>query len=305
MVADSSQGVCHGFEIFSSINHRFLHPGHGERVVVEEVGQRRHSVGEPIIHFPAREGRLSISILATGDETYEVLTESSGIFEVDVGTRRIGVPRGVDPMRREMLTFGTPAALLISASGDVAFHGGAIGLDEKAVIVSGPGGSGKSTLTAAALAHGWVSLSDDLCRLRVGDLPSVYPGPKVVRLREGALSILDRGFFTIAGKVADKTQAVPPDRAEPSMPLAAIAFITRVDDESSPSVTPLSPEQALPMFWKQAFYLPDEASREVCFAALATLVDLVPAFRFAYPHRPQALDESLAVLASLRSTANA
>lgn len=303
MTANLSKGVCHGFEIQSHLPHQFLHPGRGEPLLVEEIEKRTTARGSHLITWPGGSGRLEISLFQMASEGFEVNTASLGVIEVDLAARKIGVPRGAGPLRREMLTFGPPAALLIAGAGDLAFHGAAFGLGERAIVITGPGGSGKSTLTAAALSSGWPVLTDDLCRLTITDeVSSVHPGPAVVRLRDGSLSLLDLSSTRVAGHVAGKTHFVTSVRDGPApqtLPIGAIALLSRAPVGSGVGAQRLAPEAALPLLWRQSFFLPDEAQRKACFESLAALVDRVPVFRFEYPHQPESIDESLQVLCSL------
>ena len=70
-------------------------------------------------------------------------------------------------------------------------HGGAIARDDHSVLVLGPTGSGKSTLTVSATQAGWAVVSDDLVAVRLaGDRvevrgiakPLLVPGPLAQRL---------------------------------------------------------------------------------------------------------------------------
>lgn len=53
--------------------------------------------------------------------------------------------------------------------GVAMIHAAAIGKDGRGVLLTGKGGSGKSTLTAAAVSDGWQTVGDDFVLLRITD----------------------------------------------------------------------------------------------------------------------------------------
>lgn len=58
----------------------------------------------------------------------------------------------------------------------IAIHGGTIVIDNKAVIITGERGAGKSTLTTALRIKGYPFISDDVAALEVGEEVKVMPG---------------------------------------------------------------------------------------------------------------------------------
>lgn len=58
--------------------------------------------------------------------------------------------------------------------GWVLAHGGAVGTDDGAVLLAGPGGSGKSNTSLACAAQGMRYLSDDYCLLSPDPSPTVH-----------------------------------------------------------------------------------------------------------------------------------
>ena len=58
--------------------------------------------------------------------------------------------------------YSTVAALLLAWRGQLPFHGCAVSIDGKGVLICGDSGAGKSSLTAALIAKGAQFISDDL-----------------------------------------------------------------------------------------------------------------------------------------------
>jgi hypothetical protein len=67
-------------------------------------------------------------------------------------------------------------------------HAGVVVRDGRALLIAGPSGRGKSTLTAALVKHGFAYFSDELAALTNEGTVLRYPTP--LRLRDGALARL-------------------------------------------------------------------------------------------------------------------
>jgi hypothetical protein len=295
--APLAQGTCHGFQILSDIDYLTLTSGTGWPVTVYEIANRIRPTGELLLSFDEREGRLPMSIHSTATGRYEVVTASLGIFEVDAHQSTIAVPMTSDSFRREMLALGTPLALLINHHGDLALHAAGLAPTAKAVLLTGTGGAGKSTLTAAALARGWRVLGDDLVRLRVAPTVAAFQGPVVARVREPAMDVLDIGRVSQLGRAAGKVLLSPAPFPEYRSNLIDVGAVVIVGRGNRLSIAEVAPEAAIPQLWKQSFYLPNDSARESCFSLLASLVDSVPVMQLAYPHSPDALQPALDLLA--------
>lgn len=94
----------------------------------------------------------------------------------------------------EILLFlmGPAVGALLHQRGLLVLHGGAIAVNGKSVIFSGPTHSGKSTLTAGLHRRGYTFLSDDLCAIAVtSGAPAVIPGFPRLKLWADVLPRLD------------------------------------------------------------------------------------------------------------------
>jgi hypothetical protein len=297
------RGTCHGFQILSRLAHTTLTAGGGWPIKVKEIPTRHRASGELILSFDERQGRLPMSIHSSGPGRHEVATTSLGIFEVDALGSTIGVPTTSDQIRREMLTLGTPLALLIDYHGDLALHAAGLVPDSKAILLTGQGGAGKSTLTAAALARGWRILGDDLVRVAVDATISAFQGPTIARVREPAMGLLQLGQVSEVARAAGKILLEPkPFPAYESNQVEVGAIVIIAGGSANLGLTPMEPDAAIPELWKQSFYLPTDSSREACFISLAAMVASVPVMRLAYPHAPDTLDRALELLAGAIET---
>jgi hypothetical protein len=164
-------------------------------------------------------------------------------------------------------------AVAAEATGHVVLHAGTVSTPDggRGVVLPGPSGTGKSTLTAAAVADGWGYLSDEHAAL---DLATGRAVPLAKPLDLG-----DRGL-------------VPPEALRPG---AAAGHTTAVgavvfpswDDGAVLAVEPLAPADALLALWAQTMNA--EVVGAAGFAVLAGLADVVPAVHVRYGTTTDAL----------------
>lgn len=97
------------------------------------------------------------------------------------GAEVAGIPRDeILPAVMQELT-----ARWVDRDDFVLVHGGVVVRGGRALVITGPSGRGKSTLTAALLEHGFRYFSDELAPIVAGGSVLRYPFP--LRLRDGAL----------------------------------------------------------------------------------------------------------------------
>jgi hypothetical protein len=78
---------------------------------------------------------------------------------------------------------GSVMGALLHQRDVLVLHAGAVEVDGKGVIFTGPSGMGKSTLTAGFQRKGYPFLTDDLCAVSNGNgFPAVQPGFHVLQL---------------------------------------------------------------------------------------------------------------------------
>lgn len=75
---------------------------------------------------------------------------------------------------------------LVSGDRTLVLHAAAASRCGKAVLIAGPGGTGKSSSLVGLVDAGWTPLSEDVCVIDLsGPDPLVWPGPPWVRRRHG------------------------------------------------------------------------------------------------------------------------
>ncbi len=104
---------------------------------------------------------------------------------------------GVDGRVLRLSLFGPAFGLLLIQRGFLLLHGGAVAFPEGTVLLLGPGGSGKSTLTAELCALGGKLLTDDVVAIDVGHSPPVVmPGVPILKLWPDAVQDAPEGIWT-------------------------------------------------------------------------------------------------------------
>ena len=88
----------------------------------------------------------------------------------------------------------------------ITVHAAVLERGGRAVILPAPPGSGKSTLCAALMFHGWRLLSDELTLLDTGS-GEVVPSPRPISLKNASIDVI-RGRYpqSVLGPVAYDTQ---------------------------------------------------------------------------------------------------
>jgi hypothetical protein len=163
-------------------------------------------------------------------------------------------------------------------AGAVLAHGAAFGTPEAQVLVAGPGGTGKSTLTAGAVAAGLDVLAEDLCWVDLSP-----PAPRAFRLYD-SIKLTPEGLarFAAAARLAGhaepfaKPTARLPAAASPSAPLTAL-FCLAGRFAATPSARPLAKARAFALLAPSTLFLMRTAGREAA-ARLRRLVEALPAF---------------------------
>lgn len=278
-------GVCFGFDVVSDIPLNYLRHGRGVAGGLRVI-ERRHdpdpaSLGPAVAHWPA-DGVAPASALHRDGDVSWVWVEDGGWYRVDPAARCIGVPSGVEPVRREERLWGLPSLLMILAAGDLTLHAACLWVDGRAVVVAAPSTYGKSTLAAAAHMSGHHLLAEDLTRVRIGDRVEVLPGPAMVRMRpDAAAQITPAGRSVVLSDGRRRTELDGPGRAlSGPVPVAGVVLLDigeRIDLQEVASF------EAVRDLWGMGFLGIGDDDGGRLFANVADLVQRVPVWRLSRP----------------------
>lgn len=173
-------------------------------------------------------------LLATYDLKYSNLSmfdrkTSTGLFIVDSAALmpewEFGAPL------RNVLTWA------LASRGVYLVHTAAVGIAGKGILISGPGGSGKSTTTALATQNGFETTGDDYCAISVNDVPkahAVYGLLKLVPENFGTSTALEKTNSQVRsdGKVHFKLGSL----MVPEIDLGAIVFPQVSESTNKPTL---------------------------------------------------------------------
>lgn len=126
-----------------------------------DLGGAGPQVGEPVTPILHDGGRSFVFHAFEGAISYLDHEQGLGVYAVEDATRLPPWERAC-PLRALLTWWAAPERLLMA-------HGAAVGSGEGALLLAGPGGSGKSTTALACFAAGWGYLGDDYVLLDVDD----------------------------------------------------------------------------------------------------------------------------------------
>ena len=188
-----------------------------------------------------------------------------------------------------------PAA--ITQRGTLVLHANAVAVGDRAVVIAGGSGVGKSTTAAAMLGSGAAMLADDVTALAIrGDGPvDVLPGPGELRLaREPAarLGLLGEGEPTPPQKWALPTGAV---RAAAPVRLDRIYLLERGADQKL-AVKPLSGAEKFGALFGCLYFSPAAMQQSAVLARCATVLQQRDVIRIRRPANGWSVEQVCSVV---------
>jgi hypothetical protein len=285
-----------GWEVHSELTFSYLRSGVGEPLEVLERDPGPEPPEPPLLEWEARPEHPFHARLHAQEGGHGVWIAGMGGYTerpaVDGTPPRLTVPLGIEPVRREERLWGIPAALALIDRGDVAVHAAAVEIEGRALLFAGPGRFGKTTLAARLLQDGHRVLAEDLACVRPGKVPSVIPGPAMLRVRRDVYERLTiRGAHPVADDPERIHLAIEDEHRGSSdpVPLAGILFLRR----GTPSVElfRVRPDQYLAELWSVSFNLPVDRDRHRHFDKVTTVAFSVPLWVLDRPLTFDTLDE--------------
>ncbi|MES2355333.1 MAG: hypothetical protein V4568_13245 [Pseudomonadota bacterium] len=153
---------------------------------------------------------------------------------------------------------GTGIGAILHQRGELLLHGSAVALNNRAVILSGPTGAGKSTVAAALCKAGFQFLSDDVSVIRFDsdDHPVVTSDGRQHKLWSDSiqhLSLADRQRNVVREKIHKFYVDPPRSNAAALLPVVAVFLLDKVTPPDPPSIIQLSPVNAAPLLRENVF----------------------------------------------------
>lgn len=204
-------------------------------------------------------------------------------FEVDPDAGVIAAPDRDDPLRREQHVWGIPSALCFLNRGDLALHAAAVEIDRSALLLAAPGGSGKSTLAAAFMRAGHRLLSEDLSCVRPAPLPSVVPGPAMLRLRRNVLPGLPVPGESVRETADRITFALPRALRGDCAPVSLRGIVFLFASSGEMRLERMPAARAMSHLWALSLQIPTEVHKKFVFETIVQLASRVPAWNLYRP----------------------
>lgn len=163
----------------------------------------------------------------------------------------------------------------------VVAHAAAFSLNGQAILVAGPGGSGKSTLSAAAAEAGLTVLAEDLCWVDLaGNIPAarrIYDSVKVTGDSQCRFPAVARFVSNHESEFLGKTIVrLPAADNSAAIPIRAM-FCMSGAFEKTPRIFPCRKTTAFSLLAPSTVFLMRTAPSETA-ARLKSLVDRLPVF---------------------------
>lgn len=293
-----SGGSCFGFAVQSALSFTLTRSGTGTPLRVHEAtGAEPSEVGQLLREWSGKPGETLTTRLYSLGAEHQFWLERVGWFGIDARVPSITVPRlserFQDPVWRESIMWGTPAAACAVRLGLMSMHAASVDVGGAALLLAAPGTFGKTTLAAAFHSEGYRLLSDDMVTYRLAPEPVVFPGPALLRLRLDVYEQLtlkgigaSHRFSRKIGLVIDESRR---GGAAP-VPLAGVVLLRRAD--TGITLTRVGQAPALRDLFALSFgAVVDPAG---AFEGLASLVAQVPVWnlerRLDYSMLPQIVD---------------
>lgn len=199
-----------------------------------------------------------------------------------------------------LLNPGLGAALRLR--GCLCLHGNAVESDGQALVIIGPKGSGKSTLTSALIDNGHRLVADDLSAITLDPetalVHSLYPRlrltPEAVRKRYGRVDALPEIWPGRPYPLNKRYRPLATDQfCAGATPLYALLFLEpRQARRSEARISCLSRTQAMLKLVQNTFvqYALDRPGREAELHQAKQLITLIPSCSISFPDSLNALD---------------
>lgn len=286
-----------GFRVRGPQTLRFTRRGGGVEALEISVAPRprQRPAGAPLAEWllAAPDGETRGALYQV-DRGFEFWATDAGGYAIDPAAGWIEIPDHADEIVREQRLWGVPSALCFMYREDVPLHAAAVEVDGGAVLLAAPRRHGKTTLALAFHRHGYRVLSEDLTCCRPATVPTVLPGPALLRIRPDVYDgVPPSGTHLVASRPDRVYLAIDDDRKGSSAPVPIVAIVFLREASGTIALTPLAPGAALPDLWSLSFRVATDDARGRTFQQLARLAGALPIWNLYRPLRLDCLDATV------------
>ncbi|HEU4769347.1 MAG TPA: hypothetical protein VFS77_18410 [Pyrinomonadaceae bacterium] len=249
---------------------------------------------------PSAKPRLAV--WSVGDH-YHLQYLDGTEFLVDGGGTRVWATWPADTLTLEdtaTYLLGPIMGFVLLLRGFVSLHACAVAINDRAIAIVGPAGSGKSTTAAAFAELGYAILAEDVVTLRDrGDEFLVQPGYPSIRLWPSSVEALYGSAATLPKLTPtwdkcylDLTQEKYEFQQQP-LPLGGIYLLGERSDQAAPSISEIAPAERLMSLVANTYatYLMDKTMRAREFEILNRILNSVPVKRVTPHSDPRRIGE--------------
>jgi len=289
------QGSCYGFDIHATIPLACLRNGGGTPMEIDTVAPLEPDPPPPMIaEWTEAVPETPYARLHGSRDEYWLWMNRVGWTRVRPRDQHITLPAFLHPAVREEWLWTTPVSLCLLERGDLALHAAAIEVNGEAVLIVASGNAGKSTLAAAFVRAGYRLLSEDITCLRIDGVPSVIPGPAMLRLRRDVVPhvVLPRArvIREVHSRVTLALDEAVRGRCDP-VPVRTVYMLEAVS--ATPRKTHLPPAAGIQRLWPMVFTLPLKDCTARSFGHLCSLAAGTPIWSFTRPARLEELPRAV------------
>lgn len=263
-----------------------------------EAGDKLYEVGR------ADGPELVLFAVHGGDDALTLKFPEGVAYRVAGGGRRIACAGDFPHHALASVLTEIVIPRVLQLHGLLCLHASAVGIGDRALALTAPSGTGKSTLIAALCARGHALICDDSLALSAAG--EAFPGPATVRLWEDSAANLLGDGSDVQRARGGKLQVGRPG-VSGAMALGALCHLEKADHLA---MERLSVSDAVATL-TQSLHRIETRKREVLadeFEALARVAERVAVWRVRVPHDfarlPEVCDELERLLVDLDESAS-
>jgi hypothetical protein len=298
-------GSLHGFEIDCDQELRRTSPASGSLGTVRVRASSRSPLDQncELLHLIADANGIPSHALGRADRQLVSWHADAGSFLVEGAASRIAYRREdasveAGPARWEHRLGSSAMTLLAGERGGLPLHASAVSIGDRAVVICGVTGRGKSTLAAMLVARGHEGIAEDGVVVGFGDDgPTVWPGLGGALITSEAAAAIGIAEPAAGTDARGRIYVDSPSTVAGPTPVAGVAILM---ERAGDRVSLVRPDLATAHRELLAHVICADRRGPAAFASAARLVERVPIALLVVPDSVEVLGRAAEALESLR-----